>query len=234
MFEKFESWSFVSPGPAEVFASSWTYWGQRGYRMMSTGPSSFQGRSFQSRLGLYRVVDITVVPSGTGTVVQMRYRADVSEAGAAGGVILAVVLFPVAVVGGAISWHEYETDFQNERWAYWNFLSSQVHVAPATGTPVPQAPPPSAAVPPPSGSPIPSPAPAEAAPALPASTSAPLPSSSVAPQAQAPAAVPAPAPPPGSGPSSSPPPSSAPNCSSCGKPLAGEAKFCASCGAKTG
>ncbi|MDE1821431.1 MAG: zinc ribbon domain-containing protein [Euryarchaeota archaeon] len=206
MFEKFESWTLVSPGPPELFTASWNFWSQRGYRLMSTGPASFQGRSFYSRLGLYRVVDVTVVPAGTGAMVQFRYRADVSEAGAVGGVVAAVILFPVAVVGGAISWHQYETDFENERWAFWNYLTAQMHVAPAANTVAPLPPPPEA-------TPVAS-APAAAAPA---------------PATSAPAATPAAAPLPSGG---SPAPTG--SCPACGKPLAGEGKFCHSCGAKIG
>ncbi len=202
MFEKFEAWTLLSPAADQVFNSSWAFWGQRGYRMLSTGPTSFQGRSFQSRLGLYRVVDVTVVPAGNGAVVQFRYRADVSESGAVGGVVLAVVLLPVAVVGGAISWHTYETDFTNERWAYWNFLSAQMHASLASGSVAPPPPSPGSAA-------VSAPAPAPTPPGAPAPAGAPRPPPST------PAA-----------------PGALGTCPSCQKPLAGEAKFCASCGTK--
>lgn len=205
MFEKFESWNFSSPTPAELFPSAWNFWTDRSYRLVSTGPTSFQGKSFHSRLGLHRVLDVTVLPSGSGTLVQLRYRADVTEAGAAGGVIAAVVLFPVAVVGGALSWHTYEKDFQEERWAFWNHLTGSLKATPAQGTHAPA--PPSVAPPPPP----------------------PPPSSGTA------SPPPPPPPPPASGPPGLPdtsvPQPASPICQACGKPLAGEAKFCASCGA---
>ena len=151
VFEKFEVWNFQAPDAGELHAASWQFWGQRGYGLRSTGPGTFQGRSFQSRLGIHRVVDVSVLPSGSGTVVQTRFRADVREDVAVGGAVVAVLLLPVAVVGAAISWHEYETDWSQERWAFWNYLVSTARASPVPNVPVP--PPPLA---PPATGPLPS------------------------------------------------------------------------------
>lgn len=200
VFEKFETWNFQSPGPEEVFSSSWNFWGQRGYQLQSTGPTSFRGRSFQSKLGIHRVVEITVVPSGSAATVQIHFRADVRSDVAAGGVVVAVLLLPVAVVGAAVSWHEYERDWSQERWDYWNSLTTGTHAQPAPGSTPP--PPPSSPLlgptsPPPANPPPPPP---------PSSTS---PAAAPAPPAAPPAPV---------------------VCPSCGKAVTGEGKFCASCG----
>ena len=151
VFEKFEAWTFQSPAATEMHASAWQFWGQRGYNLRSTGPGSFQGRSFQSKLGIHRVVDVTVLPSGPGSIVQLRFRADVREDAAVGGAVLAVLLLPVAVIGAAVSWHSYETDWSQERWAFWNHLVGSGLAKPAPNVLVPPmtAPSPSA----PSGAP---------------------------------------------------------------------------------
>ena len=142
VFEKFEVWTFQAPAATELHASAWQFWGQRGYSLRSTGPGAFQGRSFHSKLGIHRVVDVTVLPSGSGAVVQVRFRADVREDVAVGGAVVAVLLLPVAVVGAAISWHEYETDWSQERWAFWNYLVGTARASPVPNVPMP--PPPSA------------------------------------------------------------------------------------------
>ena len=168
VFEKFEVWNFAAPGAKELHAASWQFWGQRGYSLLVTGPGTFQGRSFQSKLGIYRVVDVTVLPSGPGAVVQLRFRADVREDAAVGGAVVAVLLLPVAVVGAAISWHEYETDWSQERWAFWNYLVATAQASPAPNASVP--PPPFVSSPPgplPSAPSAPSP-PASAGPRCPA------------------------------------------------------------------
>ena len=140
VFEKFEVWSFQAPEAKELHAASWQFWGQRGYQLLATGPGTFQGRSFQSRLGIHRVVDVTVLPSGSGAVVQLRFRADVREDVAVGGAVVAVLLLPVAVVGAAISWHEYETDWSQERWAFWNYLVGTAQASPVPNVPAPPPP----------------------------------------------------------------------------------------------
>lgn len=142
VFDKFEAWTFATPAAPEISASAQTYWSQRGYQLQSTGPTAFQGRSFRSKIGIYRVVDVTVRSSGAGAVVHLRYRADIRPEVAAGGVVVAVLLFPVAVVGAAISWHEYERDWSEERWDFWNFLLRSAKATPATATPPPPPPPP--------------------------------------------------------------------------------------------
>ncbi|MDE1819474.1 MAG: hypothetical protein KGJ23_00320 [Euryarchaeota archaeon] len=206
VFEKFENWNFEAPAPAEVFPQAWNFWSQRGYQLQSTGPTSFRGRSFQSKLGIHRVADLTIASSGSGTSVQVHFRADVRADVAAGGVVVAVLLLPVAVVGAAISWHEYEKDWSQERSAFWDFLVHAAGARPAAGM-VP---------PPPPSSPL-----------FASSPSAPAPPPSVAgPPASTPvsAGVPAPSP----VPSVTPPVRS---CPACGAPASGEGKFCASCAA---
>ncbi len=153
VFEKTEMWSFESPGASEMLASAHAFWAQRGYSVQSTSAASFQGRSFHSTLGIHRVVEILTTPSGPGTIVQLRYRADVRADVAAGGAVVAVLLLPVAVVGAALSWHEYEADWSRERWDFWNYLINTTKAKPIAAPPVPPPPAPltatSSAPPPP-------------------------------------------------------------------------------------
>ncbi len=207
VFEKNETWNFQSPEASNLFTTAWSFWSQRGYQMRSLTGTSFQGRSFQSKLGIHRVVDITVAPDGGGATIQIHFRADVRADVAAGGIVVAVLLLPVAVAGAAISWHEYERDWSKERYDFWTALTTQGQAQPSPSTrppPLPSSPIASAMAPPP---PPPPPAPgaaASAAPAAPASSA----STPLAPSPAAGNAV----------------------CPSCGKAVAGEGKFCASCG----
>jgi hypothetical protein len=209
VFEKFEAWTFLTPGPTELFAASWQFWGQRGYDLKSMGPSRFQGRSFQSTLGIHRVVDLTVLAAGSGSVVQTRFRADVREDVALGGVVVAVLLLPLAVVGAAISWHEYETDWSQERWAFWNFLVGGGKAQPAPNAPVPAAPAPPSALSQTPAPPADFPATGPGAAPLPTSVAGPVPSATKASTMTV---------------------STTARCPACGMPATGEGKFCASCG----
>ena len=214
VFEKFETWTFDSPAPPKVYSASWEFWGQRGYQLTSAGPVSFRGRSYQSKLGIHRVVTITVLPSDAGSSVQINFRADIRADVAAGGVVVAILLLPVAAVGAAISWHEYERDWSQERWDYWNYLTGKLMFAPGAGL----------RPPPPPGSPLTT---ALSSPPPPPSAA----TSQGAPASSSPTAV-----------SSAVDPASASgrtahtvpaNCPRCGAPCVGDGRFCASCGAST-
>lgn len=147
MFEKYELWQFKSPGPGEILAQSMAFWQRAGYSVTPTTAQTFQGRSIQPRLGFHRIVDMAVFPSPEGlTTVQIHFRASLTDEGLVAGAVVGIILLPVAVVGGAISWNEYEEDWVRARWDYWNYLITLVRaqplvVAPAVPPPVP--PPPS-------------------------------------------------------------------------------------------
>jgi hypothetical protein len=141
MFEKYETWAFPAPSAGELFRAAWDFFARSGYALAGAGPGSFIGRSFYPRLGIHRRVDITVLPQGSGGVVQMRFRADVTEEGIAVGAVAAVIFLPVAAVGAAISWHEYETDWIQVRQGLWGALA--LHARTGALPPPPPPPPPS-------------------------------------------------------------------------------------------
>jgi hypothetical protein len=150
MFEKYEVWQFSSPSAPDLLAQSMRFWQSVGYAIVPTSPQSFQGRSVQPRLGFHRVVDIGVFPVGAGGTIQTRFRAAVTDEGLGAGAVVGALLLPAAVIGGAVSWHEYEDDWRNARANFWAFLLSQARAQPT----MPARPPvPSSAPPPPPTSP---------------------------------------------------------------------------------
>ncbi len=66
----------------------------------------------------------------------LAFNAQITDEGLIAGAVTAVFLLPVAVLGGAVSYTEYETDAQNMMLAFWQFLGA----SPASG-PVSSAPP---------------------------------------------------------------------------------------------
>src|SRR5256712_13786160 len=61
------------------------------------------------------------VPGGSN--VDLTFSAQITDEGLIAGAVTAVFLLPVAVLGGAVSYAEYETDAQNLIVAFWQVLS---------------------------------------------------------------------------------------------------------------
>ncbi len=86
------------------------------------GANHFTGASYYSNLGLRREVEVRLSETNGALYVDLGFRARLTDEGAVGGVVAAVVFLPVAAVGGAISWSQYENDANNLMWNYWHFL----------------------------------------------------------------------------------------------------------------
>jgi len=68
------------------------------------------GEHSRPRLGLRRVCDVWLRESGGSTIVDVSFRAEITTEGAVVGAAAAVIFLPVAVVGGAFSWAEFDSD----------------------------------------------------------------------------------------------------------------------------
>ena len=128
------------------------WWQSAGFAMYEAGPNHLTGASYYSRIGLRREVEIRLREANESLYVDVAFRARISDEGAIGGVVAAVVFWPVAVAGGAISWSEYENEANALLSRFWHYMSeatgrpSQILfvTAPPFGTPYPVTPPPPA------------------------------------------------------------------------------------------
>jgi hypothetical protein len=111
--------------------------------LSQTGPYRFHGSSYYSKIGLRRELDLIIDTIPGGSNVDLRFNAQITDEGLLAGAVTTVIFLPVAVLGGALSYTEYETDAQNLISAFWQ------QMVPATaraGGPVPSSMP---SVPPP-------------------------------------------------------------------------------------
>lgn len=107
----------------EMWAKAWEWWTRQGFQLAQTGPYRCHGTSFYARIGLRREFDLIVDDSKDGCVVDLTFRARITEEGLIVGAITTVVLWPVALIGGAVSYSEYETDARNMMLAFWQYPS---------------------------------------------------------------------------------------------------------------
>jgi len=134
---------------ADVWAKVWDWWQRAGFALYHVGPNHFTGSSYYSRIGLSREIEVRLQEANDALYVDVAFRARITDAGAVGGAAAAVLFWPAAVVGGALSWSEYENEARALLTHFWYFLwhatgtpSQMLFVTtPPFGTPYPVTPP---------------------------------------------------------------------------------------------
>src|SRR2546426_7458 len=99
------------------------WWGRQGFQLTKTGPYRMHGSSFYPRIGLRREFDAILDDADGGTNVDLTINAQITDEGLIAGAVTAAFLLPVAVLAGAVSYSEYETDARNLVLAFWQYLS---------------------------------------------------------------------------------------------------------------
>ncbi len=118
-------------------AASW-FWRSRQFGIAFTSPYSLQGSQFYSKLGLRQSVFVYAADEGPNVAVDLTFAAELTDEGAVVGVIGAVLLLPVTVAVGAVSYIEYDNDAVRQMNDFWGYVNS----FPGNPQPPPMAPPP--------------------------------------------------------------------------------------------
>jgi hypothetical protein len=129
MFEKWESKSYPHADATDLHRHAFQWWISTGFRVTETGPGEFRAVS-ASRWGLEREANIHIKDVNGTAIVEMRVKANVSTEGVLGGGLALVLLWPVAVVGGAYSYTQYEKDALDLMSAFWNTVGAMAQTAP--------------------------------------------------------------------------------------------------------
>jgi hypothetical protein len=104
-------------------AASW-YWRSRQFGVSFTSPFSISGGQFFSKLGLRQSIYVYAADEGPGVAVDISLSAELTDEGAVVGIVGAVLLLPVAVAVGAVSYLEYENDAARLLNDFWGYLHS--------------------------------------------------------------------------------------------------------------
>ncbi len=140
MFQKREVHFAANVKPAELWPKVWDWWARQGFQIAQSAPYSIHGTSFYSRIGLRRELWLTLSDTAGGTNVDLSLNAQITDEGLIAGAVSAVLFWPVAVVGGAVSYSDYETDSSNLMNAFWQFVYSTASPPGAPHPPVPEVP----------------------------------------------------------------------------------------------
>ena len=139
MFEKREVRFVPGVRREAMWTKGWDWWVRQGFQLTQTGPYRCHGASFYARIGLRREFDLIIDDASDGCTVDLTFHATLTEEGLVVGAVTALLLLPVAVLGGAVSYSEYETDARNLILAFWQTVSPSPG---ASGSQAPAMPPP--------------------------------------------------------------------------------------------
>ena len=124
------------------------YWARQGFYVGQISPFHIRGESYHSNIGLRREFYLRLDEHEGSTYIDLTFRARITDEGAIGGTAAAVLFWPVAVIGGAVSYSEYEKDATNLMFSFWGFVDQiakqKGHSAPQDAQTPDQPPPPPA------------------------------------------------------------------------------------------
>ena len=144
MFDKREYRMYQGIKREDIYPQVCDFWARQGFYVAQLGPYHIHGQSYYSKIGLKREFYLRMDENQGNTYIDIQFQAKITDTGLVGGAAAAILLWPVAVVGGALSYTEYENDAKNLMWNFWG------HVDPlAKQAGVPSPPPPPVQPPPP-------------------------------------------------------------------------------------
>jgi hypothetical protein len=138
MFSKRECRVYIGVRREQIYAQTCDFWTRQGFFVAQVSPYNIQGQSYFSKIGLRREFYLTLGDNGNGTIADLTLNARISDEGMVGGAAAAVLFFPVAVIGGAMSYTEYESDAGRLISSFW-FYMDQVARTPGAIAAVPVA-----------------------------------------------------------------------------------------------
>jgi hypothetical protein len=124
LFTKNDRRSFAGISKEQAMQAAGWFWRSRQFGVTYTSPYSLRGGQFYSRLGLRQTVDVWATDDGTGVAVDVTFSAELTDEGAVVGVVGALLVLPVTVAVGAVSYIEYENDAQRLMTEFWNYVYS--------------------------------------------------------------------------------------------------------------
>ena len=106
-----------------VQAAAW-YWRSRQFGINFTSAYALSGAQFYSKMGLRQQLTVVCFDMGQGVGVDITFSAELTDEGAVVGAVGAILVLPVAVAVGAVSYLEYENDANRLLADFWNYMSS--------------------------------------------------------------------------------------------------------------
>ncbi|UCE35998.1 MAG: hypothetical protein JSW00_10585 [Thermoplasmata archaeon] len=144
MFEKRDYRVYQGVDREQIYQQVCDFWTRQGFYVAQISPFHIQGHSYHQKIGLRREFFLRMNEHDGNTYIDLQLQARISDEGLIGGAAAAIIFWPVAVVGGALSYSEYENDANNLMINFWGFVDQITNIrgtmsqAPQVPSPQPQ------------------------------------------------------------------------------------------------
>ncbi len=122
MFEKRDYRMYQGVNREQIYPQICDFWARYGFYVAQLSPFQIQGQSYHQKIGLRREFYLRLDEHQDGTYIDLMFSAKISDEGMIGGIAAAVIFFPIALVGGALSYTEYENEAKNLMGNFWGFV----------------------------------------------------------------------------------------------------------------
>jgi hypothetical protein len=144
MFEKRDYRMYQNVKRGDIYTQVCDFWTGQGFYVAQISPFHITGESYHSKVGLKREFSLRIDEQEGGIYLDLEFKAKITDEGLIGGAAATIIFWPVALVGGAYSYTEYENDAQRLMGSFWSYVDGITNSRGAFA----QAPPPPAQPPP--------------------------------------------------------------------------------------
>jgi len=123
MFEKRDYRIYPDIDKEKIYPQVCDFWARQGFYVSQFGPYHIYGQAYHGNIGLRMEFDLRIYDVDDNTYLDLLVRAKVTDEGLVGGAAAAVIVWPVAVVGGAISYSEYEKGANALIGSFWTYTN---------------------------------------------------------------------------------------------------------------
>ncbi len=130
LFEKKEYRMYNGIKADRLYAPICDYWSKQGFSVSRMSPYRIQGETFDSQIGLRRKFAVNVHEHEGNTYMDIEVQAKATDLGLIGGVLVAIICWPIALIGGAVSYSKYDNEASEDLGMFLNYTD---YVARAQG-----------------------------------------------------------------------------------------------------
>lgn len=137
MFEKREYREYKNTPRDTIYSAVCKWWTDRGFYIGQIAPYHIQGTSYYTKIGLRREFFLKIDEINGNTYLDILFKATITDEGLIGGVAATVIFWPVAAIGGVLSYDEYQREANSLLSSFWQQMDA---LTKQTGAPAPSPP----------------------------------------------------------------------------------------------